>query len=357
MAKVKKRGGRREGIKKSNASTNPDRPKDAASGGQNRRTKATIKRLNMYRGGKPTRNTKGQIIKEADFQGELPSGTRARVEPNRRWFGNTRVISQSNLQKFQDEIGKVIKDPYQMILKSSKLPLSLLHTRSLKHSRPHILDTESFEHTFGKKSRRKKPKYPFASMQEYIDSCKNAQEKYNAENDSNIVKESDGTLDPAMAIYMNAGQSKRIWNELYKVLDCSDVVIQVLDARDPMGTRCHRVEKYLAKEKPHKHLIFVLNKVDLVPTWITKAWVAKLSSERPTLAFHASINNPFGKGALINLLRQLGKLHGEKKNISVGFIGYPNVGKSSIINTLCKKAVCKAAPLAGETKVTKLNLM
>lgn len=33
------------------------------------------------------------------------------------------------------------------------------------------------------------------------------------------------------------GQSKRLWAELYKVLDSSDVVIQVLDARDPAGTR------------------------------------------------------------------------------------------------------------------------
>lgn len=39
-----------------------------------------------------------------------------------------------------------------------------------------------------------------------------------------------------------------------------------------------------------------------------KAWVAILSQERPTLAFHASITNPFGKGALINLLRQFSKV-------------------------------------------------
>ena len=44
---------------------------------------------------------------------------------------------------------------------------------------------------------------------------------------------------------------------------------QVLDARDPAGTRSPRVEQYMAKEKPHKHLIFVLNKCDLVPTWVT----------------------------------------------------------------------------------------
>jgi nuclear GTP-binding protein len=51
------------------------------------------------------------------------------------------------------------------------------------------------------------------------------------------------------------------------------------------------------------------------------------------------------------LLRQLGTLHSDKKQISVGFIGYPNVGKSSAINTLRAKKVCKVAPIPGETKV------
>ena len=71
----------------------------------------------------------------------------------------------------------------------------------------------------------------------------------------------------------------------------------------------------------------------------------------PTIAFHASINNSFGKGSLIQLLRQFSVLHSDKKQISVGFIGYPNVGKSSIINTLKKKKVCTVAPIPGETKV------
>jgi nuclear GTP-binding protein len=44
-------------------------------------------------------------------------------------------------------------------------------------------------------------------------------------------------------------------------------------------------------------------------------------------------------------------LHSDKKQISVGLIGYPNVGKSSIINTLKKKKVCTVAPIPGETKV------
>lgn len=97
--------------------------------------------------------------------------------------------------------------------------------------------------------------------------------------------------------------------------------------------------------------MFILNKVDLVPIWVTQRWVSILSKEYPTVAFHASINNSFGKGSLINLLRQFSKLHLDKKQISVGFIGYPNVGKSSVINTLRNKKVCKVAPIAGETKV------
>ncbi|TXT13462.1 hypothetical protein VHUM_00829 [Vanrija humicola] len=147
------------------------------------------------------------------------------------------------------------------------------------------------------------------------------------------------------------GTSRRIWGELYKVLDSSDVVIHVLDARDPIGTRCKPVVEYLRKEKAHKHLVYVLNKVDLVPTWVTARWVKHLSLSAPTIAFHASINNSFGKGSLIQLLRQFSVLHSDKKQISVGFIGYPNVGKSSIINTLKKKKVCTVAPIPGETKV------
>lgn len=76
-----------------------------------------------------------------------------------------------------------------------------------------------------------------------------------------------------------------------------------------------------------------------------------LSKEYPTLAFHASMTNSFGKGSLITLLRQFSILHSARKQISVGFIGYPNTGKSSIINTLRKKRVCTVAPIPGETKV------
>ena len=72
---------------------------------------------------------------------------------------------------------------------------------------------------------------------------------------------------------------------------------------------------------------------------MTKRWLATLGKEYPTLAFHASVTNPFGKGSLLGVLRQLGRLHSDRKFVSVGFVGYPNVGKSSVINTLRTKKV------------------
>ncbi|KFQ19525.1 Nucleolar GTP-binding protein 2, partial [Mesitornis unicolor] len=300
----------------------------------------------------PLRNKHGKVIKPLQYQSTVAPGTVARVEPNIKWFGNTRVIKQSSLQKFQEEMENVMKDPYRVVMKQRKLPMSLFYDRIKPHtSRVHILDTETFETTFGPKSQRKRPNLSAGDVQSLVENAEASTESYDQGKDRDLVTEDTGVRDEAQEEIYKKGQSRRIWGELYKVIDSSDVVVQVLDARDPMGTRSPHVESYLKKEKHWKHLIFVLNKCDLVPTWATKRWVAVLSQEYPTLAFHASLTNPFGKGAFIQLLRQFGKLHSDKKQISVGFIGYPNVGKSSIINTLRSKKVCNVAPIAGETKV------
>uniref|UniRef100_A0A3Q3LBZ1 Nucleolar GTP-binding protein 2 n=1 Tax=Mastacembelus armatus TaxID=205130 RepID=A0A3Q3LBZ1_9TELE len=336
-------------INPSSSSSNPDRPKGA--GGNNMRDRATIKRLNMYRQ-KQRCNSRGKVVKPLQYQSTVAPGTVARVEPNIKWFANTRVIKQSSLQKFQEEMGAVQKDPYRVVMKQSKLPMSLLNDRIKAHnSKVHILDTEAFETTFGPKAQRKRPSLMVGDMKDLVEQAEASALSYNADKDKDLVTEDTGVREEAREEIFKKGQSKRIWGELYKVIDSSDVIIQVLDARDPMGTRSKSIETYLKKEKPWKHLIFVLNKCDLIPAWVTKRWVAVLSQEYPTLAFHASLTNSFGKGSLIQLLRQFGKLHTDKKQISVGFIGYPNVGKSSVINTLRSKKVCNVAPLAGETKV------
>ncbi|KAK6105179.1 Nucleolar GTP-binding domain family protein [Brugia pahangi] len=345
---MKRTQGTRTGLtfKKGEHSLNPDRK----AKGDHFRSRATINRLRMYKNFKPIRDAKGKIVRAAPYQEKLPSGTVARVEPHRKWFGNTRVVGQEQLQKFQENLGKALQDPFQVVMRQTKLPISLL-TEKAKQQRVHVLDTESFEYTFGKKALRKKPKVKVESLETLCGEVVQRTEQYDEATDSSLIKNAIPEAVENSNPLFKAGQSNRVWGELYKVIDSSDVVVEVVDGRDPMGTRCLHIEQFLRKEKPHKHLILVLNKVDLVPTWITKKWLTLLSQELPTVAFHASMQHSFGKGTLINLLRQFANLHKDRQQISVGFIGYPNVGKSSMINTLRSKRVCKTAPIAGETKV------
>jgi len=60
------------------------------------------------------------------------------------------------------------------------------------------------------------------------------------------------------------------------VIDSSDVLLYVLDARNPNGTRTKYLEDYVKKNCPHKHMVFLLNKCDLIPTSVTQKWVKHL---------------------------------------------------------------------------------
>ncbi|KAE8449312.1 GTPase required for pre-60S ribosomal subunit nuclear export and maturation [Mollisiaceae sp. DMI_Dod_QoI] len=329
-----------------------------------------VKALKRLTEGKARHNAAGDIVQAAKFQSKIvPS---ARVEPNRKWFTNSRVISQDALNSFREAMAERASDPYSVLLKTNKLPMSLIRDGQGKnglkeHQAKMAVEASPFGEVFGPKAQRKRVKIGASTLEDlaehsvkshdtYLDRLEQANllsGNYGVETETigEAAATDDGQITSAREAIFSKGQSKRIWNELYKVIDSSDVVIHVLDARDPLGTRCRSVEKYIKEEAPHKHLIFVLNKCDLVPTGVAASWVRSLSKDYPTLAFHASITNSFGKGSLIQLLRQFSSLHSDRKQISVGFIGYPNTGKSSIINTLRKKKVCTVAPIPGETKV------
>jgi len=331
--------------RKSNASSKVDRQAPDKVHAPKARDQATIRRLKMYKS-KAVRNPDGKIVYHELQSREAPV---ARVEPNRKWFGPTRTIAQENLERFRTDLGKAASNPYNVILQQNKVPWGLL-TDPKSEAKMNILEVESFQETFGPKKQRKRPRLGATDFDEMMNNVSKSSEDYVEEKDRNIRVEEDMKLEKKTEI-LDRGKSRRLWNELYKVIDSSDVLIQVLDARDPLGTRSLHIENYLKKEKKHKHLVLLLNKCDLVPTWATARWVKILSKEYPTLAFHASITNPFGKGSLIQLLRQFSVLHSDKKQISIGFVGYPNVGKSSVINTLRAKKVCNVAPIPGETKV------
>lgn len=174
--------------------------------------------------------------------------------------------------------------------------------------------------------------------------------------------------------------------DLKKVLEVSDVVLQVLDARDPMGCRCRRIEKLilgkLSENSPKpKRIILVLNKIDLAPPEVVEQWVRYLKRELPVVAFKSSTQKQgsnlgnsgnfdmhFSKGkaansaallqsskcvgssALMQLLKNYCRNLDLKTAITVGVIGYPNVGKSSVINSLKRQRVAGVGAQPGFTK-------
>ncbi|KAG6849554.1 hypothetical protein H0H93_007502 [Arthromyces matolae] len=312
------------------------------------RTGKQVTRLKMLNSGKAVRDKDGNIIQAAAFQKGENETKPGRVQPDRRWFGNTRVISQTALDHFRTSLSERKNDPYSVLLRRNKLPMALLDDAQNPHTlkacgshRPHIVETEPFSETFGPKAQRKRPRIDVGSFEELSKVGAAGADEADAtagaiEPLASSVVEAPTHADYNEPIYAK-GTSRRIYGELYKVIDSSDVILHIIDARDPLGTMCDSVIEYIRKEKSHKQIVLVINKCDLVPNWVTVAsarYIQHLTPRFPTIAFHASPNHSFGKGSLIQLLRQFAQLHSDKKQISVGFIGYPNVGKSSVINTL-----------------------
>jgi len=253
------------------------------------RSAKKVKQLNMLTEGKAQHNARGDVTKAASYQ--TKDKPNARIEPHRKWFTNTRVISQDALSAFRGAVEAQSKDPYSYLLKQNKLPMSLINDNKgkervdglLQHAAKIKIEGEKFGDTFGPKAQRKRPKLAVGSIEDMAAASGKDLDTYDDkrredalltgqvldEQPDNIeakFRPDEGTLTTAREPIFSKGQSKRIWNELYKVIDSSDVVIHVLDARDPMGTRNRSIEKYIREEAPHKHLLFLINKCDLVPT-------------------------------------------------------------------------------------------
>ncbi|OSD02264.1 P-loop containing nucleoside triphosphate hydrolase protein [Trametes coccinea BRFM310] len=141
---------------------------------------------------------------------------------------------------------------------------------------------------------------------------------------------------------------------LHKVIDESDIVILVLDARDPEGCRSRLVEEEVRRrESEGKKLVFVLNKIDLVPKDNAQAWLRYLRHTTPTLPFKSASANQrtnLSSSTAPALLRLLKAYKPSAQSITVGVVGYPNVGKSSLINSLKRSKACAVAAQPGHTK-------
>lgn len=161
-------------------------------------------------------------------------------------------------------------------------------------------------------------------------------------------------------------KSRKAYDKIFKsVIDASDVILYVLDARDPEGTRSRKVEEAVLQSQG-KRLILILNKVDLIPPHVLEQWLNYLKSSFPTIPLRASsgavngtsfnrkLSQTTTASALLESLKTYSNNSNLKRSIVVGVIGYPNVGKSSVINALLARrgGQSKACPVGNEAGVT-----
>ena len=135
-------------------------------------------------------------------------------------------------------------------------------------------------------------------------------------------------------------------NDVASVINWCDLVIEVLDARDPLATRNVLVERMA--DRKGKLLILAVNKADLVPMSVLRMWKAYLSRDRPTVFL--SVKKRLGTRMLIRAI----KANAPRLPVKVTVVGYPNVGKSSIINYLKERAVASVSPVPGWTRSTQV---
>ncbi|KAI8906297.1 P-loop containing nucleoside triphosphate hydrolase protein [Gorgonomyces haynaldii] len=175
-----------------------------------------------------------------------------------------------------------------------------------------------------------------------------------------------------------------IWRQLWRVIERSELVVQIVDARNPLFFRCPDLESYVKQVSPEKENVLLVNKADLLTTQQRMLWADFFTQNGIQYIFFSAAmakqtledeefleSNPDAqierisqegipeKARILDALELLQFLQdicpssersrSTGKN-TIGFVGYPNVGKSSTMNALvgAKKVAVGSTP--GKTK-------
>ncbi len=141
---------------------------------------------------------------------------------------------------------------------------------------------------------------------------------------------------------------RNFWKIVNQVIDEADILLEILDARFIDETRNREIEDKVKRKD--KQIIYVLNKCDLVNK-------EKLEMAKKRLHPSVFVSTKEHKGTSILLKTILQYADRKKERVIVGVLGYPNTGKSSVINALKGRASASVSPVGGHTKGKQLVKM
>ncbi|MDX1347016.1 MAG: ribosome biogenesis GTPase YlqF [Thiomicrorhabdus chilensis] len=150
-----------------------------------------------------------------------------------------------------------------------------------------------------------------------------------------------------MGIQWYPGHMHKAQKEVREIFNQVDVFIEVLDARIPFSSQNPLIEE-IRKDKP---TIKILNKTDLADPEKTQAWQEYWEQEQSvqTLAFNAQQSDK--REQVLKLIKQMAPEKADTvKTIHALIIGIPNVGKSTLINSITGRTIAKTG---NEPAVTK----
>ena len=145
---------------------------------------------------------------------------------------------------------------------------------------------------------------------------------------------------------------EKFWDIVEDVIENSDFVIEVIDARMPEMTRNMNAENLV--ESRGKKLIIVANKADFLSKEAMELYKNKIGK---IPFFFVSIRNRKGVTRLKWGLFKIIKKMSNNRMINIGVIGYPNTGKSSLINALCGRRAIAVGSKPGITRCHQLVKM
>ncbi|KAF1776935.1 P-loop containing nucleoside triphosphate hydrolase [Phytophthora cactorum] len=156
-----------------------------------------------------------------------------------------------------------------------------------------------------------------------------------------------------------------VWRQLWRVIERSSVLVHLADARCPLLHISDQLMMHIRAMFPWKRMVLVLTKTDLVAKDRVQKWSSYLQTrygqDIPVLAY--SRDNVDESNAI--LMRTIGQVSTgiqhhidddppaedkHKDTLTIGFVGEPNVGKSSLLNCLFDRKLVSVSATPGHTK-------